>query len=110
MVTEPVPEGAVGAVVIVRVAVAEPPAGGVTLLGTIDPVAPVPAGIDTDKATGELKLFIELTDIVTVVDEPFLTVSAVGFNVMEKSVAATMTSVTEVVWLCEPDVPVMLRT
>lgn len=107
-VTEPVPEGAVGATVIVKVAVAEPPAGGVTLLGTIDPVAPDPAGIDTVSATGELKLFIELTDIVTLSDEPFLTVIEVGFSVSEKSVAATMMRVTEVVWLCEPDVPVML--
>jgi len=104
----PLPAGAVGAVVTVKVAVAEPSAGGVTEAGLIDPVAPVPAGIDTVSATSELKEFTEPTVTANVVDEPFRTVLELGEIVSEKDSAATMTSVTDVVWFCDPDPPVML--
>jgi hypothetical protein len=92
--TVTVSDGAVADVVIVSVAVAEPPAGGVTEDGLIDPVAPAPGGIDTVSVTGELNEFIELADIVKAVDEPFLTVDDVGEIANEKSCISVMTKVT----------------
>jgi len=104
----PVPAGAVAAAVIVKVAFAEPSAGGVTVAGAMDPVAPEPDGTDTVSVTGELKEFIELTVIVHVVDEPLRTLMALVERLNEKSGAATIISITVVVWFCDPDVPVMV--
>jgi len=84
-VNVPVVDGAVGAVVVVSVAVLVPSAGGVTEFGTIDPVIPEPDGIDTDSATGELNELMDPTYIVKLVDEPFRTVAEVGDMVSEKS-------------------------
>jgi hypothetical protein len=89
-----VPGGAVAAVVIVSVAVAEPPAAGVIEVGNIVPVTPNPGGTDTVSETGELKELMEPTEIVKVADEPFRTVEALGDTANEKSCGATMFKVT----------------
>jgi hypothetical protein len=104
----PLAAGAVAYVVTVKVAVADPPAGGVTEDGVIDPVAWVAAGISTVRATGELNEFIDMTVKVNDVEEPFLTVAELGVTVRRKSGLATIFNVTVTDWLCVPDVPVIV--
>ena len=55
----PVPAGAVGAVVIISIEVAEPPAGTDTVDGLSDPVIPDATGTDTERSTSPAKSFRE---------------------------------------------------
>lgn len=62
----------------VRVDVAGPPAGGVTLVGANEQLRPL-LETEADKATALLKLLILLTVMVEVPEEPVLIVREVGF-------------------------------
>ena len=92
-----------------RVDVAVPPAGGVTLLG--DRVQMSPAGLTAPvKATAWLKVPVEVTVTVEVPATPALTVTEVGLADNRKSAReeiVTVTLVEFVITLLVPPVPLM---
>jgi len=79
-----VPVGVAAPTLIVRVDVAEPPAGGVTEVGLKVPVAPVGKPV-IERLTAELKLFRDVMVIVDVPELPCVIVSEFGEAEIEKS-------------------------
>jgi hypothetical protein len=84
-----VPRGASLATAIVKIEVAVCPAGGITTVGLKDGVTPE-GQFDMLNVTAELKLLIESTLTVVVLDSPWAIVKVVGLTDIEKSTATSV--------------------
>jgi hypothetical protein len=99
------PVGAVFETVKLSTELVLPPAGGVTGLLLKPPVMPS-GSVGTERVTGELKLPIDRTVIVTVPIPPRLIVIVLGFVEMEKEGCAPEVTTN----VAEADVPALPRT
>jgi len=90
---------------MVKVDVVELSAEGVTGLGLKLVVTPVGAP-ETERVTGELKPFSEVTVMVEVSESPCAMLREVGEAEIEKSGAAVTVRLTSTVWVNVPLVPV----